>query len=111
MRSGLLRHRVTIQQLVSASPQQDAGGEPDESWSAVATVWGAVEPLRGRELFAAQQVSSEVTGLIRIRYRAGVTPKMRCVFGTRNYDILAVVDPLERHREMQLLVREGPNNG
>lgn len=111
MRAGTLRHRVAIEQLVANSPTQNAGGEMDETWTNVATVWGAVEPLRGRELFAAQQVASEVTGTIRIRYLAGVTPKMRCVFGTRNYDILSAVNPDERNRELILYVRDGPNAG
>lgn len=111
MRSGLLRHRVTIQQLVAASPDQDAGGVPDETWTDLKTVWAAVEPLRGRELIAAQSTNSEVQGTIRIRYRAGVTPRMRCVFDSRYYDILAVTDHLERNKELVLMVREGVNNG
>jgi SPP1 family predicted phage head-tail adaptor len=112
MRLGPLRHMVTIQQLVAGSPQQNAGGEMDETWTDVATVNASIEPLRGRELIAAQATNSEVTGTIRMRYRSGVTPKMRCVFeSTRYYDILAVVDTMERHREMLLSVREGPNNG
>ena len=112
MRSGPLRHRVTIQQLVAGSPQQNAGGEMDETWADVATVNASVEPLRGRELIAAQTTNSEVTGTIRMRYRAGITPKMRCVLdSTRYYDILGVVNTMERNRELLLSVREGPNNG
>ena len=30
MRAGQLRHRVTIEQLVAASPTQNAGGEIDD---------------------------------------------------------------------------------
>ena len=111
MRIGALRHRVLIQQLLEGSPSQNAGGESSEDWSDVATVYAAVEPLRGREVFAAQQISSEITGTIRIRYRSGVNSKMRCVFQSRNYDIFAVVDRDERNREMLLYVREGANNG
>lgn len=111
LRAGVLNKRVTIQQLVAGSPQQNSGGETDEDWADVATVYAAIEPLRGRELIAAQSTASEVTGQIRIRYRSGVTPKMRCVFGTRYYDILAVVDGREMNEEMVLYVREGPNNG
>lgn len=113
LRAGSLRHRVTIQTLDAESPSQDAGGAPNDTWSDVKTVWAAVEPLRGRELLAAQQVASEVTGTIRMRYEAGqgVTAKHRCKFGTRYYDILAVVNPTERNKELLLYVREGPNNG
>lgn len=111
MRSGSLRHRVTLQSLVAGSPDRDSGGAPDEAWTDVVTVFASVEPLRGAELLRAQQVDSEVSGQIRIRYRAGVTSKMRAVFDSRNYDILAVIDPRERNHELLLLVREGLSDG
>ena len=111
MRAGKLRHRVTIQALVAGSPQQDAGGEPDNAWTEVKTVHASVDPLKGRELIAAQQTASEVTGIIKIRYRSGIDSSMRCVFGSKIYDILAVVDPEERHIELWLYVREGVNRG
>lgn len=111
MRGGTLRHRITVQRLVAGSPSQNAIGEPDESWTALATRWASVDPLKGRELIAAQQVASEVTGVIRIRHLAGVTSKMRVVFGARNYDVLAVVNPDERNRETVMYVRELTNNG
>ena len=111
LRAGTLNKRVTIQHLVAASPTQNAGGEIDESWTDLVTVWAAVEPLRGREFLAAQQINSEVTGQIRIRKRTGVTAKMRCSFDSRYYDILGVVDPREMGEEMILYVREGVNAG
>lgn len=111
LRAGDLDKRVRIERLVEGSPNQDAGGVPDTTWTEVATVWAAVEPLKGREFLAAQQVSSEVTGQIRIRHRAGVDAKMRCVYGSRYYDVLAVVDPKELGEAMILYVREGANGG
>lgn len=109
--AGRLDKRVTIQQLVPASPDQDAGGEPDEIWTDLKTVWAAVEPLKGREFLAAQQVNAEVTGQIVIRKRAGITPKMRCSYDSRIYDIVAVVDPGEEGEMLILYVREGANAG
>lgn len=111
MQAGKLRHRVTIQRLVTGSPTQNAGGEPDASWADVATVYASIEPLRGRELLVAQQINSEVTGTIRVRYRAGLTSADRIKFGTRYYDVLGITNPEERNRELLLQVREGPNNG
>ena len=110
IRNGKLRHRVTIQQFTIGSPQQTSSGEADGEWTEVKTVWGAIEPLRGRELIAAQQVASEVTGTITIRYRAGVTAAMRVKFGARYYGVLAVVDPDERHDRLLLYVKEGPGD-
>ncbi|HUU70254.1 MAG TPA: phage head closure protein [Planctomycetota bacterium] len=101
MRAGARRHRLTIQRLV---PSATFGIDP--TWTTHAEVWGSVEPLRGGELLRAQQVQSEVTGGSGIPYVLAVTPAMRFLCGSRVYQILAVIDPGERHRELQLLWKE-----
>lgn len=103
MRAGNLRHRVLIEQRQLA---QDGRGDPVETWTAFAEAWAAVEPLSGRERFAARQEGSEVTTRVRLRYLAGVTPEMRLSFAGRLYDIEAVIDPDERHRALVLLCVE-----
>lgn len=109
--AGKLRHRVIIQRLVAGSPQQTASGQPDEAWATYLTVLASVEPLNGRELFAAQEHHSEVTTRVRVRYRDGVTAKMRVSFDGKLYNIAAVIDPELRHREFQLLCVEGVSEG
>lgn len=112
IKAGTLRHQVTIQRLVAGSPQQKPSGEPDTAWAAWLTnVSASIEPLRGRELFAAQEHHSEVTTRIRVRYRAGVEPTMRVVFGSTVYEVLAVLDKEMRHVELELLCRVGVNDG
>ncbi len=101
--AALFRQRVTIQRLVEG---QDEVGQPVQEWQDVATVWGAVEPLRGREYFAAAQTQAEVTTRIRVRYRRGIRPDMRALYDGRVFNITAVIDPEERHRELQLMCRE-----
>lgn len=103
MRAGRLRHRVTLQQLTQVP---DGGGGYTEDWTDVATVWAAVEPLRGQERYEAQQVQATLSHRITIRYRAGVEPSMRVVHDGRVFNVLSVIDPQERHRELQLLVEE-----
>lgn len=104
MNIGDLRHRITLQECVSG---QDEAGQPVQEWQDVATVWGAVEPLRGREYFAAQQVQAEVTTRIRIRYRKGIRPEMRVLYDGRIFQIVAPpIDPEERHREIHLMCKE-----
>lgn len=103
MRAGQLRQRVTIQEK---DPTQDEYGEPAPTWSDVATVWAAVEPLRGGEFLEARRLGAEVTTRIRIRYRDGITPEMRVVGGDHTYDIEAVIHVEERQREIQLMCRE-----
>lgn len=111
MRIGKLRHRVALQHLVAGSPQQKSSGEPDETWTALVTVWASVRPLSGRELLAAQQVESVVDHEIEIRYRAGVTAKMRVVFEDVIYNIEAVLDPELRHERLILRCTTGANVG
>lgn len=113
MQISRLRHRVSLQRLLPGSPAQDAGGVPDEQWTTLFTCWADVAPLRGRELVAAQQVASEVTGTVRIRYRSDfqLTSKDRVLFDTRVYDVVSVVNHDERNREVILYVRENVNDG
>lgn len=108
MGAGRMDKRVTLQAQTST---RNAIGEPVVAWADVATVWAAVEPLQGREFWAQQQVQSEVTTRVRIRYRAGITPDMRVVHQGRVLNIASVIDPQERHDEMQLMCSEGVNNG
>lgn len=82
MRAGRLRHRVTIQQVTRT---RDGFGQPVESWSAFATVWAAVEPLR---------------------YLASVLPSMRVLFGSRVFRIEAIKDSAERNVQMELMCVE-----
>jgi len=107
MRAGELRHRVTIQEK---SVTRNSYGEEVITWGDVATVWAAVEPLargpRGREFIEAQRAGAEITTLIRMRYRSGIAPEMRVVYGSHTYDIKSVVHVEERQRELHLMCRE-----
>lgn len=106
MRAARIRHRVTIQQPVVAV---NGYGERITTWSTVATVWAAVEPLRGREFFDAEQTQAEVSHRVVLRYRAGMVATMRLLHLTRVLHIQAIIDVDERHRELQLMCREMPD--
>lgn len=104
MRAGRLRKRIDIEQQALTS---DGAGGDTESWSAfVAGIYADVEPLTGRELFQAQQVNDELSHRVTVRYYPGVTSKMRVKYGTRVFLIESIIDPEERHRELQLMTRE-----
>jgi len=76
MRAGRLRHRLQIQSLAYAR-NNEGGNTP--TWSTVATVWGSIEPLSGRELTEAQQVNTRASVRIRMRKYAGLTTEHRIV--------------------------------
>lgn len=92
MQAGRLRERLTIQE---ESVTRAASGEEIRTWDTVATVWGQVLPGTPNERFlaAAGQRVAEVSHTVRIRHRAGITPKMRILWGVRILEILGVVDP------------------
>jgi SPP1 family predicted phage head-tail adaptor len=103
VRSGQLRQIVTIQ-----SPQNaNTGLGYEQTWvDFAANIRAGVEPLVGREYFSAGQTQTTVSHRIRIRYVAGVKASMRVVMGSRIFNIKDVIDPQERHRELQLMAEE-----
>jgi SPP1 family predicted phage head-tail adaptor len=83
--AGVLRRRVTIQSLIEA---KDSAGGLVQTWVNFAiNVPAAIDWLSGRELFAAQQVESEVTASISIRWRPGVLETMRILHTRSSPDV------------------------
>ena len=103
MRAGKLRHRVVIQEKVVA---RDGYGEEDVTWTEVDTVWGSVEPLRGREYLEGRQEQADVSHRIRMRYQGSITPTMRVSYGSRVFEVLSVLNPVERDISLELMCRE-----
>lgn len=100
---GKLRRRVTLQELVKTD---DGYGGTIETWQDITTIWAAIEPLRGNERYTAQQVQSELSHKVTIRYRTGIKPQMRLLYKDRIFEIEAVLDVEERHQWLELLCSE-----
>lgn len=109
MRAGRLRHRVTLQRRSSAL---DEFGDPVSAWDVLAAVWAGVEPISGREYLAGQQVQSEVTHRVTVRYFAGLAPQDRIVWPDpstgvdRVFDIRSIIDRDERHASLEIMCIE-----
>ena len=99
-----LRHAITIE--TSADTRQDGGGHK-RAWSTFATARACIEPLRGRERLHAMQLQDSVSHKITLRWRSGITPKMRVKFGTRILNIRAAINVGERNRWLEILADEG----
>lgn len=123
MEAGKLRHVVTLERR---NESQLATGEVVWNWVTWQdNVRAAIEDLSTREQVNTAQVGVEATTRIRIRFRPGVTEKMRVKHVTEvsgspqlvdYYDIMGVTRDLQTQRtELQLLcVRrssEGFNDG
>lgn len=106
MEIGKLRHRVTLQKQINAPNDY---GATVTKWRDIATVWAEIKPLSGREYFSAQQVQSEVTTQIWLRYRDDVKPTMRVNHNGKHYEILSVLNTNGWNTSLQLMCKENPN--
>jgi SPP1 family predicted phage head-tail adaptor len=104
---GRLDRRVTIQALTETS---DGTGGQDRAWSDIATVYASIEPGSGREFMAAQQVQPELSHIVRIHFRTGLTSKHKLKYApngvARSFSIHAVIDPHEENEQLVLLCAE-----
>ncbi len=110
--AGEMDQRITFQ----------VGGEADNSlgervkiWVNLAarpTVWAKVQPLRGREFFAASQAQQALDARISIYWRPDITPAMRLIWRGEPYDIVG--EPINvdggRHT-LELMVVKGVRDG
>jgi SPP1 family predicted phage head-tail adaptor len=101
MRAGLLRHRITIQERTAAE------------WVDFAKAWAAKEQLTGQENFelSDQLLQDREIVRFRIRYRTGITHKMRVRWDDQAFDIQRIEELDNHRREMGLLCLEVPYDG
>ena len=97
-----LDQRVVLERFTVG---EDEVGQPIETWGPLATVWAAVEPLNGREFFAAGSAQSKVTTRIRIRYRPGITSGDRVNQDGVLHDITATINLRTSDRELVLMCK------
>ncbi len=100
---GDLRHRVSIE---VASRASDGGGGANLNWTNVADVWASLSPRSGAEVLILDRVAGAVSYDIWMRYRADVVPAMRIRFGTRTFDIRAVLDTQDRGHWLKCVCEE-----
>ncbi|MHB8124649.1 MAG: phage head closure protein [Desulfitobacteriaceae bacterium] len=109
MNPGILKHVIDIQKELTS---RDSYGASTKEWvTFLRSARASVEPLTGREFFAAQQVNSEITHLVKMRYRSGIIPEMRLKFGNRYFDIRSAINIKEAGKEMYLRCTEVLPNG
>lgn len=104
---GKMRHRITFQTFTG---EQDSYGDPlqadDAQWQDTATLWAAIDPISGREFYAAEQSQSEVSHKIRCRYRSGLTTSMRIKCRGRKFKIVSIINWEERSESLLIMCKE-----
>lgn len=103
LKTGAMRHRITFQRPLKTP---DGYKGHTVKWQDMVTVWASVNPLSGREYFYSHQIKAEVTHRVKIRYREGITEKMRIKHLDRVLAIESILDLQERHETLEILCRE-----
>jgi len=103
---GDLRCRIVLQEERQTS---DGAGGYVLAWEPVAEAWASIAPLKGRDVYAANHLEGRVSHKIITPWRSDVTPTtaMRLLYGTRVFNIHAVLNEGERNVWFVLFVEEG----
>jgi SPP1 family predicted phage head-tail adaptor len=101
--SGKYRVPVTIQQRQST---RDSYGSTTDEWVDVIKTRAGIFPLGGSEFFKANEINSQITHRVHIRYVPGITPDMRIVLNGRNLMITSISNYQERNIELQMYCKE-----
>ena len=104
MRTGRLRHRITIEKQQRAP---DGQGGSNTTWETFVTVWADVQPLRGTERLQSQQVEAKTSHKITIRHCPGLCQSMRINFDGRLFNIRAILNFREIGHFMEIMADEG----
>ena len=65
-----------------------------------------VSPMSGREYEESQKLRAETTYKIVTRFFPGITPQMRILYDSREFEIVSVLDMNEQHTELQIVAAE-----
>jgi SPP1 family predicted phage head-tail adaptor len=104
IRAGRLRQLVEI--VEPGTSRDSFGGFDASGGTSLGQVWAGIEALSGRDAIAAQAFSSVGTHLVTLRWMDGVAAKQVVLFGTRKFQIQAVLNPDERTKVLKLLCVE-----
>ncbi len=111
MQSGILRHRISIQNKI-ISFDSDGGIIEDFVDVFGFKLSAEIKYDTGRELLSADAIQSRVNAKIRIRYRKGVEPTMRIIHNDTIFNIEAIMpDPKYGNDYLLLKVYTGLNEG
>jgi SPP1 family predicted phage head-tail adaptor len=90
MEAGRLDRRVELQHRVLT--RSATTGEEVVTYTTYATVWAGKRDIRGREVFTAQQVNSDITTMWQIRHRTDVVATDVLVHDGLQYNIVGIAE-------------------
>ena len=113
-RAGLLRKRLEIAGGSGSTTlvPDGQGGYTTATETSTTTIWGSLEGISGQEQIEGGQANARALYRSRIRYRTDLSPSQSVSMHeggqTRTFNIISLVDPTGRKKEIELLLEEQP---
>ena len=101
---GEFRHALRLEQPMRV--EDDLGGGTDQTWSIVATLYAAIDPLTPSQVFQARQDIERITHRVTMRCRDDVESVWSFARLDRRFLISTVLDPDETRRFLHCYVEE-----
>jgi len=115
MQAGALNRRIAIQ---TQTTQQDAFGQPVQTWLTVYSCWASVDIQASQLLYSTAEFVEKVTHRITMRWTKSqvIAPNMRIQYTdpatqvTHTYSIEALLNPQQQNRTLVALCYELDGN-
>ena len=91
---------------VAAITGQTTGDTITKRMYSYSKAWANITPKSVNSFMEEQKKVSRTTHTVEIRYRSGITTKLRIKYGTRYFEILSLIDIDEGSQRMKLECRE-----
>ena len=104
-RPGTFRHSIAVEEKSTAT---DDFGTRQETWAVVKTIRASINPVSGKEFFARSGEATETSHIVRTRFNPSlqITTANRLVRNGIAYDIVSVIVPDLRNRELIIMCNE-----
>jgi SPP1 family predicted phage head-tail adaptor len=94
----MLKHRLKI--LIPKRSQVGIANKLE--YTQIATVWGKIQTLTGRERFDNNATEAEVTHIITIRYRANIRADQRFRYKDRDFRVIFNDNIMEEDKTLKI---------
>src|SRR6266576_500549 len=95
----------TLDQLLTLEQPSETGGDSAVTWTVVDSVWAEMLGLGGAEVSG---IEATADYRFRLRFRSDINPRWRLGLSVtaRKFQIISVIDPEGRGREILVIARE-----
>jgi SPP1 family predicted phage head-tail adaptor len=101
---GDMKHKIIVKHITGYT--RDDNGDDIPTWETFFETRAKVEINSGREFYASRKVNAQWDGLFKFLYHPGIKPTMKVFYGTREFNILTVLNPEEANVQTWLECKE-----